>query len=308
MIIFHSRLFLKILGSYVILLLAVLLIVDVIMARRIQSNHVSHERNRLETSAVVLSQDLLRMEKQGPALQSWVQQYGDRTGFRITLIDPDGKVLADNQHDPTQMGNHANRPEIQEAWRTGTGSSTRFSRTLGTNELYLAYRVPENQSPGLVLRLALPLQQISAGFRTAQRQLIFISLFPFLLALGLGYRLTRSLTQRIASLQEFSENIAQGHLHARVKEVAADELGHLARSLNTTADAMQRFIDELRDEKNRVEAILDGVRAGILATDPEGRVTLMNPALGRFLQVDPQENLGKKVLEIIRSSELKSIL
>src|SRR5439155_23634173 len=107
------------------------------MARRIKSNYVNHERNRLETTAVVLSQDL-RGEKTEKAWQSWVQLYGDRTGFRITLIDRHGKVLADSQHDPTQMGNHANRPEIQEAWRTGMGSSTRFSRTLLTNELYLA--------------------------------------------------------------------------------------------------------------------------------------------------------------------------
>src|SRR2546425_808774 len=94
MLIFNSRIFLKIMGSYVILLLAVLLIVDVIMARRIQSSHLSHERNRLETAAVLLSQGLPG-EKTGKALQSWVQLCGDRTGFRITLIDRDGKVLAD---------------------------------------------------------------------------------------------------------------------------------------------------------------------------------------------------------------------
>src|SRR5437879_3541944 len=140
------------------------------------------------------------------------------------------------------MGNHANRPEIEEAWRTGIGSSTRFSRTLRTNELYLAYQVPESKESGLVLSLAVPLDGISADFYTAQKQLIAISLFPFLLALGLGYVLTRSLTQRIASLQEFSESIAQGHLQARAKELPPDELGRLARSLNTSADAMQRFI------------------------------------------------------------------
>jgi two-component system phosphate regulon sensor histidine kinase PhoR len=50
------------------------------------------------------------------------------------------------------------------------------------------------------------------------------------------------------------------------------------------------------------------MRAGILATDREERVTLMNPALGRILKLNPRECLGKKVIEVVRDFELKQIL
>jgi two-component system phosphate regulon sensor histidine kinase PhoR len=204
------------------------------------------------------------------------------------------------------MDNHAGRPEVQEARRTGTGVSVRFSHTLEKNELYLAYRLEGLSGP--VLRVALPLQEISQGFRSAQQGLLLIWIFLFLLALGLGYLFTRSLTGRIESIRKFSEKVAHGNLDARVKEVASDELGSLAESLNTTADELQGTIDALREEKNRVAAILEGMRAGVLAIDSQGRITLMNPVLGRILQADLKESLSRKVTEVVRNTELKGIL
>lgn len=306
MVIPKSRLFLKIMGSYLLLLFAVLLIVDISMARRIHQNYVNHEENRLGTAALILS-ETLPDARDTALLQSWAQKYGTRTGFRITVIDAGGKVLADNQSVPAQMDNHANRPEIQQAWRAGTGSSVRLSRTLDKNELYFARRVGQSSDNALILRLALPLQEISAGFRTAQKELLLVSLIPFLLALVFGYFLTRSLAQRIGKIQEFSENVARGNFSARVKEITPDELGKLSLSLNATADEMQRFVNELQEERNRVTAILEGVRAGVLATDSEERVTLMNPTLARMLQLEPKDSVGRKVLEIVRNVELKQI-
>jgi two-component system phosphate regulon sensor histidine kinase PhoR len=306
MAIVKSRLFLKIMGSYVLLLLAILLIVDITMARRIHENYVRHEENRLGTAALILSATL--PDQNGPEpMQSWVHSYGARTGFRITVIDAQGKVLADNQFNPAQMDNHANRPEVGNAWRSGTGSSIRFSHTLDKNELYFARRAKQSGDHALILRLALPLEEITAGFRAAQKELLLISLAPLLLALVLGYFLTLSLARRIGKIQEFSENVARGNFGARIKEISADELGKLAVSLNATADEMQHFVNELQEERNRITAILEGVRAGILATDSEERVTLMNPTLARMLQLESKDSLGRKVLEIVRNVELKQV-
>src|SRR5262245_44096457 len=307
MAILKSRLFLKIMVSYVVLLLVVLAATYLYMAYRFHDNYIHLEHQRLLTAAKVLARTLpagLSMTE----MQPWAEDVGRQTGFRITLIAADGKVLADNQGNPAAMDNHAGRPEVQEAQRSGTGASVRFSHTLEKNELYLAYRLASETHRGLVLRLALPLQEVSEGFRSAQQGLLLIWVFLFLLALGLGYLFTRSFTGRIEGIRRFSEKVAQGNLDARVREVSTDELGSLAESLNTTADALQGTIDALRKEKNRVAAILEGMRAGVIVIDGDGRLTLMNPFLGRILQADLRESLGKKVIEVVRNAELKGIL
>ncbi len=299
-----SRLFLKIMSSYVLLLVAVLGVLNVLVARRIHENYVQQERGNLEKTAGLLANWLPAEQEK---YQAWADTQGNQLGIRITLIRQDGQVLADNQFNRIQMDNHATRPEVLSAIQSGLGSGIRFSRTLGRNELYLAYRVPGTQSP-LVLRVAVPLREISEGYRPVQRSILITSLLAFLLALALGYRFTRSLTARIQRIQEFSQTMAHGNLSARIDDPVGDELGSLSRSLNETADAMQGYITELKSEKNRMAALLEAMRAGILATDREERVTLMNSALGRILKLNPSDSLGKKVIEVVRDSELKGIL
>ena len=52
-------------------------------------------------------------------MQAICRQLAQATAFRFTLIDPEGKVLADSDQDPRQMENHLMRPEVQAALNEG---------------------------------------------------------------------------------------------------------------------------------------------------------------------------------------------
>ena len=69
---------------------------------------------------------------------------------RITLVGKDGDVLYDTDIDESKMEDHGDRPEIEEAFETGSGSSDRASSTLGEVMLYEAVRLAD----GSVVRLA----------------------------------------------------------------------------------------------------------------------------------------------------------
>ena len=69
---------------------------------------------------------------------------------RVTWVDRDGTVLYDNQADPAQMENHADREEIQQALTGESGTARRFSATLSQQTLYAARRL----SDGTVIRMA----------------------------------------------------------------------------------------------------------------------------------------------------------
>ena len=58
--------------------------------------------------------------------------------IRYTLIGENGMVLYDSQADAGQMDNHASRPEVSKAVRTGEAVSMRYSETLGTDTVYAA--------------------------------------------------------------------------------------------------------------------------------------------------------------------------
>ena len=70
--------------------------------------------------------------------------------YRITWIQPDGSVLYDTKADPSQMENHLDRSEVQEALRSGDGQGERYSSTLMEKTFYYAQRL----SDGTVLRMS----------------------------------------------------------------------------------------------------------------------------------------------------------
>ena len=47
----------------------------------------------------------------------------DISELRVTWVDTDGTVLYDNDNTAESLSNHMNRPEIRDAFRTGTGES-----------------------------------------------------------------------------------------------------------------------------------------------------------------------------------------
>ena len=63
---------------------------------------------------------------------------------RITLISADGTVIFDNQIDAASLDNHAEREEIKQAMETGSGMSTRYSKTLTEKTVYYALKLSDN--------------------------------------------------------------------------------------------------------------------------------------------------------------------
>ncbi len=69
---------------------------------------------------------------------SYLNKLGKSSRVRVTYIDENGKVLFDNKHNPKEMENHLNRPEIVEAKLKGFGTSARYSHTLKKDLIYVA--------------------------------------------------------------------------------------------------------------------------------------------------------------------------
>ena len=53
-------------------------------------------------------------------LKQLASSVGHTMGVRLTLILPDGRVLADTRDDPARMENHAHRPEVAAALRAAS--------------------------------------------------------------------------------------------------------------------------------------------------------------------------------------------
>jgi two-component system phosphate regulon sensor histidine kinase PhoR len=144
--------------------------------------------------------------------QQIAEQAAPAAGARITIIDSNGKVLADTEADPGQMENHGSRPEFAAALHGQPGSSTRLSKTVNVELLYVAVPIP-----GGAVRMAYPLSAIQEANRKITMDLLEASAVAVILALLLAFAATQSIGRRLLRITDFAERIAAGDLSARIQ-------------------------------------------------------------------------------------------
>ena len=139
--------------------------------------------------------------------------------IRLTLVDPSGKVLYDNEVDSNTLENHMDRPEIWDAFEKGEGQSMRNSQTLSHNTFYYAVRLDN----GSVLRVAKDAGSIISVFSSVVPTIMWILAALILLSLGMAHMLTRKLIEPI-------ENLAE-NMDAGIQPAVYDELAPFIRMI-----------------------------------------------------------------------------
>ncbi len=117
-------------------------------------------------------------------LKTICREINDDTVTRVTLILPSGEVVADSMKDHANMDNHAYRPEIIEARKSGVGTSIRQSQTVGKEMLYLAIPLfpslqPDSDkiSPSGILRLSIPITTVNIILSKVLVQIVLSAVF-----------------------------------------------------------------------------------------------------------------------------------
>jgi two-component system phosphate regulon sensor histidine kinase PhoR len=287
--------------THLLLLFLVLLAVDLYAARSLRRDLLRAGFEQLEALALVAAGQPPRPDDSS-GLQGWVQ-WMSASGARATIVDADGRVLADSAHDPATMESHADRPEIRQAVAEGRGRAVRYSDTLNRDLVYLAWRQPSPQGP-LVLRLALPLAQIDEALAEIRWRLWTASLVILLLAGGASLLFSRGFSKRVERLKEFSRRVADGDFRPVVAEHTGDELTQLARALNETAGRLDRTIRSLTEERNLSAAILRSMVEGVAVIDADEHLRFCNQAFAQVLGTQPEVVQDRPMVEVIRQSQL----
>ncbi len=120
----------------------------------------------------------------------------DMDELRITWIAKNGDVLYDDDVDVSEMSNHSNRPEVEEAFVNGEGRAIRESSTLGQSTYYYAVRMED----GSVLRVAREANNIFSVFQSALPSIFLITLVMVVICVILARFLTGKLIRPIEQM------------------------------------------------------------------------------------------------------------
>ena len=212
----------------------------------------------------------------------------------VTLILPDGSVVADTHSAQTAIGNQLRHPEIAviSAGKTELGLSRRFNNRINQEMLYLAAKLTVADQTIAFIRISQPLTVVEDRVSAARQTLLLATLALFAGSFFVGLLFARSISTPIGEIQRVSVLIAEGGLDLRVPAHRYDEFGALAMAFNRMADTVERRVEDLTLSRNQLEAILGGLEEGVIAIDRMQRIIHVNN-IARTLLGLSSENLTR---------------
>jgi len=228
--------------------------------------------------------------------------------LRLTLVAPDGTVLADSDETPGTMENHGQRPEILDSGRPGSVPAPRTSATTWRQDLYFAVPIRHDGELLAHARVALPLTPLAglrARFGTA---LGFACLVAAVAALAISALLAYAARRPPEELRHYVSAVARGDRPPALAVHRFDALAPLAKAVQTMADRLHDRLQELLRERSETRAILASMVEGVLAIDPDRRVMLLNASAAGMLETTEAVARGKPVWEVTRVPEVTDLL
>ncbi len=233
------------------------------------------------------------------------------TEDRITIMLPDGTVLADNWAERLgieALENHANRPEVQAALAGRPMYVRRYSNTVKTEMLYYAVPVKIGGQTAAVLRLSFALTTFHRQMTSVRNFLMTSDLIAILFLLPLTYLISRSVQSPIEKLRKGAGALAAGNLSEKIVLSGSLEFEKLAGDLNSMADQLQQKIQNIEQQHNRTEALLSKMVEGVLAIDRYGKAVFANSAFCKMFGLREERIQGRSYLEITRSDQLSDYI
>lgn len=187
----------------------------------------------------------------------------DISELRVTWVDTDGTVLYDNDASTTALGNHSDRPEIQEAFENGVGECVRRSDTMNKNTFYYAVLL-DNKT---VLRVSTEAGSIWSVFLAVSPMIMLIVIIIVVVCIVLSHMLTRQL---IAPIEKMAQNMEDASMEPPYKELVpfASMIRKQHTDILSAAKARQDFSanvsHELKTPLTAISGYAELIEAGMV--------------------------------------------
>ena len=186
--------------------------------------------------------------------------YFDRVNSdeRITLIAPDGTVLADTDTDSEKLENHLDRKEIQLALKDGTGTSVRYSKTFMERTVYYAVKL-EN---GNILRVSAKQYTVITILLGLAQPIVIIILLTILASAILTAKISKNIIdseeqkKREIMRREFTSNVSH---ELKTPLTSISGFAEMLMQGDATNETVVDFSKSIYDESQRMITLVQDI-------------------------------------------------
>jgi signal transduction histidine kinase len=152
---------------------------------------------------------------------------------------------------------------------------------------------PQSSGPRFGMRLWLTASFAAVSLITAASVYLFgdnpqALIAAVLIGVLAGFLIAVAISHRVASLARAAGEMAGGSFDAPLNVSGPDEIGDLARALDSMRASLKESFGVLTADRNKLAAIFDGLTDVVMVVDYEGPVRFSNRAATRLLDTNGQ--------------------
>jgi len=297
--------FFKIFISYIVVVFLISIFVLSFVTPLIKDQYLNNKIEHMTNISLIIQGTIQRYIE----LEDWneldlfAKEIYQQTEIRISVIHPDGRVIAESLKDFQEMESHRNRPEIRAALQGEKSHTVRYSSTAREDMLYVSSPIFSDGRIIAVLRLSIFIDKMQQILDRTRNTILLISLLMILLSLGISYYISKRLTIPTQKLVQAFDRVSEGNLETRILAHQEEpEIKELADRFNMMTEQLKQFVKNISLQTEELESIISTIDSGIVLLDEKGEIILSNKYFKEYFS--SYKMTGKYFWEVIRDGRL----
>ena len=195
---------------------------------------------------------------------------------RVTIIDPEGKVLADSTVDHELMENRGDREEFRYATRDSVFISIRTSYTLGDQFMYASILMEDDN----ILRIAYSYPRLLHNLIVQLPAMLIATFVAFILSLFFASRFTKTVTNPLEIVM--TALAEREYKQLRNYQSPYEEVDEIMQSIDSLLQQISDSRQSLLIERGKINHILSNMAEGFVLIDHDENILLCNNSVKNF--------------------------
>ena len=284
---------------------------NIMEQEKILNYHIREELDKDKSDSLTESDNDTKSTDTKSSITKLVSEFNIQKLLLVSVIDKDSKIVASSSKNGNDdyLSKRSFDPQVSQVLKTGE-STKKIQTNPDTNRrvwLYVSPIKKDNEVVGVVSLMA-DIESVYQDLVGITKIFTVGTILSILITTIIGFVASKTVTSSIEKMSAQVKTMASGNYGTVVGINTNDEIGDLAKVFNQISKRIKEEQDVTETERRRLATIIESMMDGIITTDTNGKVILINTSAGDMIDAPENEILiGKDALKLLNISEYESI-
>lgn len=310
---FFKSIHVKLVIIYVLLILIAMQVIGVYFTKQLEDSLVENHFEMIEERANLLAYNIEQEMKKPrdettPTLRADIdlllREFFSIDNAEVQVVDKNKVVLSvSNFQKRHVIGQRTTEVRVKRALLGSKDKDILRDQNTGHRIRVLAVPVKSDDETIGAVYIEASMEEIYEQMQQINQILMTGTIIALLVTGALGILLAQTITRPILDMRKQAQLLGRGVFSRSVHVYGKDEIGQLAIAFNELTTKLKEANATTEAEKRKLRSVLSHMTDGVIASDKEGRIILMNKQAEHLLNVSQDEVLGYSIVELLNLSK-----